>query len=95
MGDTYAFRQSEGTSPVFNDLLNIVVRIGAIWGASCLSRAGFRLSGPAALCGLRFWSSLRTPFSVIGMSGMVGYLEGRWAFASSVSGKADSVVKTD
>jgi uncharacterized protein YfaA (DUF2138 family) len=39
---------------------------------SSFKTLGIILSGPAALCGFKLWSSLATPFSVIWISGMVG-----------------------
>ena len=38
MGTTFALRQSEGTSPVSSEALDIMVRIGAIYIASQCSR---------------------------------------------------------
>ena len=53
--------------------------IGAIVGASSFKILGGMASGPAALWGLRLVSSLRTPFWVMFISGMIGY----FAFGAS------------
>ena len=58
---TFALRQSEGTSPVSREALQIKVRIGAISIASCFRIFGLILSGPPALCGFKFCSNLRIP----------------------------------
>ena len=51
MGTTFAFRQSEGTSPVSSEVLKIKVRIGAISIDNCFRIIGLILSGPPAFCG--------------------------------------------
>ena len=49
MGETFASRQSCGTTPVLYDLLNKSVSVRAIEGASCFRTVGGMLSGPQAL----------------------------------------------
>jgi len=68
---TLANRQSGGTSPVSSDFLNIMVRIGAISGASSFRIFGRMLSGPAALLRFNFCNSLSTHAHVMLISGAV------------------------
>ena len=49
----------------------MTLMIGAISSLSSLNRRGLSLSGPAALPGFRFLSSLSSPFCEILISGMV------------------------
>jgi len=49
--------QSSGISPAFIETLLIMVRIGEISEASSLSTIGLMLSGPAALCGFKFFNN--------------------------------------
>ena len=53
------------------DFLKISVRIDDASDESSFKTLGVILSGPADLCGFKWWSSLATPFSVIWISGMV------------------------
>ena len=73
MAVIFAERQSTGTSPSAKVLRKISVKIGANSSAkSYRIRAGI-MSGPDALLGLIFLSSLRTPSLLISMSGIGGY----------------------
>ena len=73
MALTLADFQSFGISPVVKLLWNIAVRNGASLAANSFKmRAGMR-SGPLALFGLSFFSSLATPCCVTMMSGISGY----------------------
>ena len=49
----------------------MTLMIGAITSLSSLNRRGLSLSGPAALPGFRFLSSLSSPFCEILITGMV------------------------
>ena len=55
------------TSVVWYEHWHIVVKIGAVCNASFFNTRGEKLSRPADLFGLRFFSSLCTQFSVIFM----------------------------
>ena len=70
MGVTLALRQSSGTIEVVSDLFKIMVRIGPISVENCFKVWGNNLSGPTALCGLRFTNNLITPEVVIVMFGI-------------------------
>ena len=48
MCTTFALHQSEGTTPVSSELLKIMVRIGAIYIASCFRIIGLILPVPVA-----------------------------------------------
>ena len=50
----------------------MILRIGAIVGESSLSTFGRIASGPAALCGFRFFSSLIMPLVLMKISGISG-----------------------
>ena len=66
--------------------------------ASRLRMSGLMLSGPAALCGFRFCSSLRTPGSVTWISwipGIAGYCDGNLLWVMAERGSGDAGVKTD
>ena len=52
-GETWAVLQSDGTIPVVTDLLNNMVRIGAISTESSFKSFGLISSGPAALDGFK------------------------------------------
>ena len=70
---TLAFLQSSGTSPCVKLLLNMAVSRGAISSANSFSNRAGMVSGPLALLGLTFFSSLRTPSSETVMESIVGY----------------------
>ena len=72
MGTTFAFRQSEGTTPLSSEVLNIMVRTGTISIASCFRIIVLTLSCPAALCGVQCCSNLSIPGSFTCISGVAG-----------------------
>ena len=72
IGLTFALVQSDGTSPVASDLSNMSWIKGAISDLSSFSTIGQISSGPAALSGRKFESSLVMPFRFIQMSGIWG-----------------------
>ena len=72
MDATLACFQSWGPRPSWRDLLKMRVSGSAIVSASTFQNPWANVVGPGALFGLRFFSSFRTPFVVIQMSGMVG-----------------------
>ena len=65
--------QISSTHPCMRDAWNTRDRAGAVCSAVSFRILAEMLSGPAALCGLMFLSSLVTPPVCIVMSGMVGY----------------------
>ena len=80
---TFAVRQSPGASPVASDIRKIIRSSGAISSACSLSILGPRLSSPGDLFGLRSFSSLVIPFSVMSMSSKTGTDARQLAFRSS------------
>ena len=64
-GQMLACFQSDGIFPQLSDFLKIIKRIGEIKSLHSLSILLGILSGPAALCGFRFFNSLFMPVSVM------------------------------
>ena len=67
-----AFLQPSGTVPEFNDFWNIFVSAGASSSAAVFRINVGIVSGPAALYGFKFFSSLMTPGILTVMFPMVG-----------------------
>jgi hypothetical protein len=61
MDETYAVRQSVGTTPVSKDLLKMKHNISEILGARCFLFFSFSSSEPAAFDGSRFDSNFAIP----------------------------------
>ena len=64
-GQMLACFHSDGILPQLSDFLKIIKRIGEINSLHSLSILLGILSGPAALCGFRFFSNLFMPISVM------------------------------
>ena len=89
---TLACFHISGISLFSYDLLKITVSIGAITDDSSFSTLGEIPSGPAALCMFSLSNIFCTPFTVIFISGIVGWGK---VCGSSVSGTVVSLVNTD
>ena len=62
MGETFAFCQSNGSSPVSNDFWKISCRSGAICSALVLKNVAVIQSGPSgAFCGLSSYKRFTIP----------------------------------
>ena len=83
-----AFLQSSGTVPMLSDFMKIFVITGASSSAAVLRMNVGMVSGPAALYGFKFFSSLMIPGIVTTILSIVVYglvsFSGKWSVFSLV-----------